>query len=77
LPAPNKKVYMSRISSEQAVIQVGNRYDLVLIASQRVRELRSGHRPKINTKHGPILTALAEIEKGLVTREYLKRIRDK
>jgi len=66
---------MSRISSEKAVNQVGNRYDLVLIAAQRVRELRKGHRPKLDTKHGPMLTALAEIEEGHVGREYLKRIK--
>ena len=66
---------MARISSEQAVNQVGNRYDLILIAAQRVRELRKGHRPKLTTKHGPMLTALTEIEEGLVGREHLKRIR--
>jgi DNA-directed RNA polymerase subunit omega len=68
---------MSRISSEKAVNQVGNRYDLILIASQRVRELRRGHRPKMETKNGPVLTALTEIEEGHVGRDYLKRIRDK
>lgn len=66
---------MARISSEQAVNQVGNRYDLILIAAQRVRELRKGHRPKLTTKHGPMLTALTEIEEGLVGREHLKRVR--
>jgi DNA-directed RNA polymerase subunit omega len=66
---------MSRISSEKAVNQVGNRYDLVLIASQRVRELRNGHRPKVATKTGPVLTALTEVEEGLVGRDYLKRIK--
>lgn len=65
---------MARISSEKAVEQVGNRYDLVLIASHRVRELRKGHRPKLDTKHGPILTALTEIEEGKVGKDYLKRI---
>ena len=66
---------MARISSEQAVGQVGNRYDLVLIASARIRELHKGHRPKMKTKHGKTLTALKEIEEGLVGREYLKRVR--
>ena len=67
--------YMARISSEEAVNKVGNRYDLILIAAQRVRELRKGHRAKTNAKHGPVLTALTEIEEGLVGREYLKRVR--
>ena len=66
---------MARISSEKAVQQVGNRYDLILIASQRVRELKKGHRPKLSTKHGPMLTALTEIEEGLVGTDHLKRIR--
>jgi DNA-directed RNA polymerase subunit omega len=65
---------MARISSEKAVQQVGNRYDLILIASQRVRELRNGHRPKMETKNGPVLTALTEIEEGHVGRDYLKRL---
>ena len=66
---------MSRISSEQAVSKIGNRYDLVLIASVRQRELRRGFKPKIDTKHGHHLTALQEIEEGHVGREYLKKIR--
>ena len=65
---------MARISSEKAVQAVGNRYDLVLIAAQRVRELQKGHQPKITTKHGPVLTALTEIEEGKIGRDHLKRI---
>ena len=65
---------MARISSEKAVNQIGNRYDLILVAAQRVRELRKGHRPKLDTKHGPVLTALTEIEEGHVGRDYLKRL---
>ena len=66
---------MSRISSEEAVNKVGNRFDLVLIASQRARELRKGIKPKINTTYGPCLAALQEIEEGLIGRDYLKRIK--
>jgi DNA-directed RNA polymerase subunit omega len=59
------------LTSQQAVEAVGNRYDLVLIASQRVRELNSGHRPRVESRHGPVLTALKEIEQGHVDRKYL------
>ena len=65
----------ARYTSEDAVNMVGNRFDLVLIASQRVRELKRGHRSTLVTKAGPIVTALQEIEQGLVGRDYLKRIR--
>jgi len=66
---------MSRISSEEAVNQVGNRYDLVLIASARSRELKKGALPKVPTQAGHILTALKEIEDGHIGRDYLKRVK--
>jgi len=65
---------MARITSQKAAEAVGNRFDLVLIAAARVRELRKGHKPKLETKNGPTITALKEIEKGLVGREYLKKV---
>ena len=65
----------ARYTSEEAANMVENRFDLVLIASQRVRELKRGHRSTLNTNAGPTVTALMEIEKGLVGREYLRRIR--
>jgi DNA-directed RNA polymerase subunit omega len=65
---------MARICSEKAAETLGNRYALVLVASQRVRELHKGHKPKLASKDGPRVTALREIEEGLVTLEYIKRI---
>ena len=61
------------ICSQDAVHAVGNRYDLILIASQRVRELKRGHRPKMATKNGPLITATMEVAAGLVGRDYLLR----
>jgi DNA-directed RNA polymerase subunit omega len=66
---------MARITSQKAAEAVGNRFDLVLIASQRVRELKRGALPKITSKNGAIVTALREIEEGHIGRDYLKRIR--
>jgi len=65
----------ARYTSEEAVLAVGNRYDLVLIASLRTRELKRGFKPKITTTAGTTVTALQEIEKGLVSIDYLKRLR--
>jgi DNA-directed RNA polymerase omega subunit len=62
-------------SSETAVTMVENRFDLVLIAAVRVRELKSGQKPKLIGKDGPTTTALKEIEAGFVGRDYLKKIR--
>lgn len=60
------------LSNEAAVAAVENRYDLVLIGARRARELGRGDRPKIDgPKHSHVITALKEIEHGLVGREYL------
>lgn len=66
---------MARITSEKAALAVENRFDLVLIASQRVRELKRGSLPKVTSKNGAVVTALREIEEGHIGRDYLKRIR--
>jgi DNA-directed RNA polymerase subunit omega len=68
---------MARITSQAAVEQVGNRYDLILIASMRARELKRGHLPLISKKGGINITALREIEEGKVGREYLSKIQKK
>lgn len=65
---------MARITSQKAVEMVGNRFDLVLIASARVRELKHKYAPKMVTQNGVMVTALREIEEGLVGREYLKKV---
>jgi DNA-directed RNA polymerase subunit omega len=64
---------MQGISSEAAVNAVGNRYDLVLIASRRARELSRGDQPRLASRRGPVVTALTEIEAGLVKRDYLRK----
>lgn len=59
------------ISSEAAVAAVGNRYNLVLIASRRARELSRGDAPKLPSRRGNLVTALREVEAGLIGTEYL------
>ena len=67
----------SSIDTDKCVANIGNRFELVLVASQRVRELSRGNMKQVNTHNGVAVTALQEIEQGLVTRDYLKRIRFK
>ena len=66
---------MARITSEVASIKIGNKYDMILIAAARARELKRGHVPKMATNNKPIVTAIREIEHGLVGREYLRKLR--
>ena len=67
---------MARITSQEAVEQVGNRYDLILIGSVRARELKKGHIP-LTSKVGssPVVTALREIEEGKIGLEYISKVR--
>lgn len=63
---------MARISSQAAVeASGGNRYMLVLMATQRTRELLNGSRPRIEktNNHSKGIIALKEIEQGLYTRK--------
>lgn len=64
---------MARITSEKAVEQIGNRYELILIASRRARELTHGYAPSINTNDGSVVKAIREIEQGHIGRDYLHK----
>ena len=65
------------IDTEQCVGNVGgNRFNLVLIAATRARELARQHRHAENKgqMNAPV-TALLEVQAGKIGAEYLKRIR--
>lgn len=67
----------SGLTSEAAVAAIGNRYDLVLVGARRMRELGRGDQPKLDARgHSYCVTALKEIEAGLVTRDYLYKEQD-
>jgi len=53
----------------------GNRFNLVLIAAARAREIKRQHRESDKREHVySNLTALLEIQSGKVGAEYLKRV---
>ena len=64
---------MARVTVEDAVKQVGNRFDLVLIAARRARQIAvQGRDPlvdEVNDK--PTVIALREIEEGLISTEFM------
>jgi DNA-directed RNA polymerase omega subunit len=66
---------MARLTSELAAAAVGSQYDLVLIASRRVRELKRGWLPRVQCDNDVPVTALREIEAGLIGRDYLLKPR--
>jgi DNA-directed RNA polymerase subunit omega len=70
---------MARVTSQAAVAAIGNRYNLVLAASQRSRELKNGSMPRVTGKDASFnVTALREIEQGKYTfQDYLNKLHTK
>lgn len=64
---------MARITSEKAVEMVGNRFDMILLAAARQRQLIRGDAPKIKSNDSTQLIALQEIEQGLIGIDYSRR----
>ena len=60
---------MARVTVEDAVEKVGNRFDLVLVASRRARQIATGGKePLVDVENDkPTVIALREIEAGLIT----------
>jgi DNA-directed RNA polymerase subunit omega len=60
---------MARVTVEDAVEQVGNRFDLILVAARRARQIATGGRdPLVEEENDkPTVIALREIEQGLVS----------
>ena len=67
---------MARITSQLAAEMIGNRYELVLIAARRARELSRGDQPKVTKVSSHAVTALREIEQGHVDRSWLYKPQD-
>ena len=67
---------MARITSQAAVSMIGNRYEMVLIAARRARELARGDAPRVTKVSSHAVTALREIEQGHVDRSWLYKPQD-
>ncbi len=65
---------MARVTVEDAVAKVGNRFDLVLLAAHRARQITSGNKPLVDEENDKsTVIALREIEEGLITEEFLEK----
>ena len=65
---------MARITVEDCLQQIPNRFQLVLAATYRARMLSQGHAPRIDSRNKPDVTALREIAQGKVGLEMLKKV---
>ncbi|MFS1701218.1 DNA-directed RNA polymerase subunit omega [Aestuariibacter sp. GS-14] len=66
---------MARVTVEDAVDKVGNRFDLVLVAARRARQIATeGKEPMVDASNDkPTVIALREIEEGLVNAETIEQ----
>jgi DNA-directed RNA polymerase subunit omega len=66
---------MARVTVQDAVEKIGNRFDLVLVAARRARQMQVGGKdplvPEENDKTTVI--ALREIEEGLINNQDPRR----
>ena len=63
---------MARVTVEDCLSNVDNRFQLVLVATKRARQISLGATPFVEEeKDKPTVIALREIAEGLVTRDIL------
>lgn len=66
---------MARVTVEDCLPAVGNRFDLVLVASRRARQIAMGAHPLVEVENDkPTVIALREIAAGLMNLEILDEI---
>jgi DNA-directed RNA polymerase omega subunit len=75
----SKPVGLSRgpeVDTDLCVANIGNRYNLVLVAAHRAREIKRQHKDSMKREHvHSNITALLDVQSGKVGAEYLKRVR--
>jgi len=59
---------VARITVEDCLNKVPNRFDLVMLASRRARQLFKGAKPLIESDNREVVVALREIAAGKVTK---------
>jgi DNA-directed RNA polymerase subunit omega len=66
---------MARITVEDCLEHVDNRFQLVLVAAKRARQLSMGHQPHVDSENDkPTVIALREVAEGLVGPRVLDEV---
>jgi DNA-directed RNA polymerase subunit omega len=64
-----KIIAMARVTVEDCLERIPNRFELVLGAAKRAKQLLKGARPLVETDNKEVVTALREIAAGKVNLE--------
>ena len=60
---------MARITVEDCLARIPNRFELVVVAAQRAKDLLKGAPPMVASDNKEVVTALREIAAGKVWKE--------
>jgi DNA-directed RNA polymerase subunit omega len=58
---------LARVTVEDCLEKVNNRFALVILAAERARQIAKGAKPFVKCDNKPAVTALREIAEGKVT----------
>jgi len=64
---------MSRITVEDCLQKVDNRFELVILASKRARQLLKGAKPSIESRNREVVVALREVAAGKVRKAAIQK----
>ena len=66
---------MARVTVEDCLENVANRFELVMVASKRARQIATGGKESLVQEESdkPTVIALREISEGLITADILAR----
>ena len=64
---------MARITVEDCVTIISNRFELCLVASHRAKSILSGAETTLDSKEKPAVISLREIAEGLIDVENVKK----
>lgn len=65
---------MARITVEDCIEEIPNRFKMTLAAAYRARELAQGHESRVESRNKPTVTALREIAAGVTGLEMLRKV---
>lgn len=61
---------MARITVEDCLEKIPNRFELVLLAAKRAKQLLKGSRPMVESDNKEIVTSLREVAEAKVRMRY-------